>query len=469
MAMVSGAKRRRGLEGEEEEEDEERLDRISRLPDGVLGDIVALLPTNDGARTQVLSSRWRHIWRSAPLNIDLDINPDYPLGANNVTEIVISRILSSHQGPCRRFSIPEHYLHYRGLPVTSLDGWLESPALDRLQELEFHYGRPRLSKLALPLPPPPASVHRFSSTLRAVSFGGCGFTDGNNASGLHFPVLNQLSLSDVRFLESSLRALLSACPVLQSLLLMGSIGFPRVQIASQTLRSIGVRSSCGPMNLQLQHLIIEDAPCLERLLCFDCFCKGITISVISAPELLVLGPRSPRLQFGTTVFQGSGLVSLKMVMHSVKVLSLSEERLSLDVVIGYMKCFPYLERLYIQTKMAGEKNVWCRKYRNLIGTLDIRLKKIVLAGYRGNTSHVNFAKFFVLNARMLESMRLELCIAKPSPSNAWIDKQYRLLQTKNKASRDMQLDFASDYGLYLTYSFFRPEQVHDLSTADPFP
>jgi len=125
--------------------------------------------------------------------------------------------------------------------------------------------------------------------------------------------------------------------------------------------------------------------------------------------------------------------------------------------------------LPFQTKMAGEKNVWCRKYRNLIGTLDIRLKKIVLAGYRGNTSHVNFAKFFVLNARMLESMRLELCIAKPSPSNAWIDKQYRLLQTKNKASRDMQLDFASDYGLRLTCSFFRPEQVHDLSTADPFP
>ncbi|CAD6223520.1 unnamed protein product [Miscanthus lutarioriparius] len=435
MAMVSGAKRRRELE-EEQEEDE---DRISRLPDGILGDIVTLLPTNDGARTQVLSSRWRHIWRFAPLNIDLDINPDYPLGANNVTESVISRILSAHQGPSRRFSIPEHYLYYRGLPVTSLDGWLESPALDRLQELEFHYGRPHSSNLA-PLPPPPASVHRFSSTLRAVSFGGCGFTDGNNASGLHFPVLKQLSLADVRFSESSLRALLSASPVLQSLLLKGSIGLSRVQIASPTLRSIGVRSNHG--RVILRQVIIEDAPCLERLLCFDYL--GITIS-------------------------GSGLVSLKMVMHSVKVLSLSEERLSLDVVIGYMKCFPYMERLYIQTKMAGEKNVWCCKYRNLIGTLDIRLKKIVLAGYRGNTSHVNFAKFFVLNARMLESMRLELCIAKPSPSNAWIDKQYRLLQTKNKASRDMQLDFASDYGLRLTNSFFRPEQVHDLSTADPFP
>ena len=63
--------------------------------------------------------------------------------------------------------------------------------------------------------------------------------------------------------------------------------------------------------------------------------------------------------------------------------------------------------LLLQTVFPGEKNVWCRKYQNLIGALDIRLKKIVLLGYRGNKSHVNFAKFFVLNARVLESMVFE--------------------------------------------------------------
>jgi CDP-glycerol glycerophosphotransferase (TagB/SpsB family) len=92
--------------------------------------------------------------------------------------------------------------------------------------------------------------------------------------------------------------------------------------------------------------------------------------------------------------------------------------------------------------------MWCRKYKDLISSLDIRLKKIVLTEYRGNKSHVNFAKFFILNARMLEYMRLNLYYR--DPRSAWIDKQHRLLQIKNKASRDMQLDFASSYQSYIS-------------------
>ena len=118
--------------------------------------------------------------------------------------------------------------------------------------------------------------------------------------------------------------------------------------------------------------------------------------------------------------------------------------------------------LLLQTVFPGEKNVWCRKYQNLIGTLDIRLKKIVLLGYRGNKSHVNFAKFFVLNARVLESMVFE---KEGMISNEWTEKQHSLLQTKNRASRGAQFDFV--------YHHCRPgwagiELAHDLSTDNPF-
>nr|XP_034579158.1 F-box/LRR-repeat protein 13-like [Setaria viridis] len=405
MAMAAGAKReRRGRLDEDGEE--ELVDRISRLPDGVLGDIVSFLPTKDGARTQVLSSRWRPIWRSAPLNLDIRTDD-------------VSRILSAHQGPGRRFCAEFRYFNDDpGDPSATLDRWLRSPALNNLQEIKFHLG------ITMESHPLPASVHRFSSTLRAASFGGCAFPEGNRASPLHLPLLKQLSLGDVRISETSFNALLAACPTLQSLLLTNILGCSRVQIVSQNLRSIGFRHTYyrdGHTNLQ--QLIIKDAPYLERLLCIENGSAQVT--VVSAPKLHVLALQSvynlthdvgsTTFQFGRTVFQRSCIPSSTTVVHSMKVLALIQPDLCLDMVINLLKCFPCLEKLYIETQNGGKKNTWCHKYKNLIGTLEIRLKKIVLTNYRGNTSHFNFAKFFVLNARMLQSIRLELFHQNPSP------------------------------------------------------
>ncbi|CAO2177600.1 unnamed protein product, partial [Urochloa humidicola] len=242
-------------------------------------------------------------------------------------------------------------------------------------------------------------------------------------------------------------------------------------------RSIGLRH--GRTNIDLQELVIKDAPCLERLICYENYRdKQTIVSVISAPKLHVFAPLF-RLSLGevvgsinlrSTLMQTFSILSLTMVVHSVKILALTQWQLCLDMVINFLKFFPCLEKLYIKTTGgSGEKNTWCRKYKNLIGTNEIRLKKIVLAHYRGNASHVNFAKFFVLNARMLESMRLELY---QNPSSAWIERQHGLIQIKDKASRDAQFDFVAPNRMASnsppwTFDAFA-EQVHDLSTADPF-
>ena len=306
MEVVFRSARRRKLE-----EEEERIDYISCLPDSIIEDIISLLPTKDGARTQILSSRWREIWSSAPINLDLNLNLDQsPIPRYIPTRVILS-ILSTHQGPIRRLSIPEVYLNYKDNAALTLDRWLQSSTLDKLQELEFQHDH-HCGWIA-PLPPLPIAVHSFSSNLRVASFGGCSFLGGNSANRLHFPLLKNLSLSNVNISESSLQSLLDACPVLESLLLIGKMGCSRVQIVSPTLRSIGVRP--GFLDSVFPQLIIEDAPCLERLHHFQNFDgKKISISVISAPKLHVLGTISTHhdfsVKFFTIFFQVSPCFSL---------------------------------------------------------------------------------------------------------------------------------------------------------------
>jgi hypothetical protein len=216
MGVVTRTKKRRL-----EEEDDK--DRISRLPDGVLGDIVSLLPTKDGARTQALSSRWHHIWRSASLNFAIDAFKFNLAGCAAVAAGEISRILAAHHGPCHRFRTRIRYIYPDDYTVaTLLDSWLWSPSLDGLQELNFHCGSwyPRGRS---PTPPPLAPVRRFSSTLRSASFSGCAFPP--DVGDLHLPVLKQLSLVQCMMSETSVQALLACCPALESLLLFRIIGF----------------------------------------------------------------------------------------------------------------------------------------------------------------------------------------------------------------------------------------------------
>ncbi|EMS52541.1 Serine/threonine-protein phosphatase PP2A-1 catalytic subunit [Triticum urartu] len=277
---------------------EDGVGHISGLPDAVLGDIISLLPTAEGARTQTLASRWwRRLWRSAPLNLDY-----YDLPAEGDVLIrLISQILSADAGSGRQLCISAHHLYHHAATV---DAWLRSAGLSNLQELEFCCAGYRPV-----LPAATASTFRLSSSLRLATFSQCRFPD-SIIQVLHFPQLKQLTLGEVGISEGSLQSVIVGCPVLESMLLSHCIGFSCIRVCSPNLRTIGVRVG---YRSKLVGISIEDAPCLQRLLQLG-LTRGLDISIISAPNLETVG----RLRYDDTYGFSFKWIPLKNMRNTGK-------------------------------------------------------------------------------------------------------------------------------------------------------
>jgi hypothetical protein len=109
-----------------------------------------------------------------------------------------------------------------------------------------------------------------------------------------FPLLEQLSLINVTISGDVLHGLLSGCHALESLFMSEvrtasylGVTSPNLRISSPTLRSICLSGR----SYGITELVLEDAPCLGRLLIPYCDQDDrVTIRVIKAPKLEILGP-----------------------------------------------------------------------------------------------------------------------------------------------------------------------------------
>ena len=87
----------------------------------------------------------------------------------------------------------------------------------------------------------------------------------------------------------------------------------------------------------------------------------------------------------------------------------------------------------------------------------------MLNNYRGIRSEVNFATFFVLNAKMLESMTFEC--QRDSVTDRFLAEQHLLLQLEKRVSRCARVYFTTKR---CEHDFMHINHVHDLSKTDPF-
>ncbi|KAL6615539.1 hypothetical protein ACP70R_037809 [Stipagrostis hirtigluma subsp. patula] len=423
-------------------------DLISRFPDEILGSIITLLPTEDGCRTQILSRRWRPLWRSAPFNLEAPF-AGYPQNDGKQVAATLG-MLETHKGPVRRFALTCRAWHYG---LSFMEPVLKSPRLQNIQEMEVYLYKCWEFSLSLLQFSPVLSVLHICSGVAFPTEAAC---------ELSFPSLRQFTLAEVRISESALSGILSRCPVLESLVLVGNAGCRRLQISSSTLRSIGVSGDKEDWNWgpKLEELIIEDAPLLERLIP-RIPNHGLVIRVMQAPRLRTLGylhDDIPTFELGTLLFEKMVPVSLSNATRSVKILALLTAP-NLDLVTAFLKCFPCVEKLYIvsYTPMIF-KNLKC--YAPL-ECLDQHLKMLQITNYE-EESDINFIKFFVLNARQLESMKF--IVRHEKCDEIWIARQHRILQVKDRASGGARFDFEAKPW---SSSLVHMKHIHDLA-MDPF-
>ncbi|XP_010419039.1 PREDICTED: putative F-box protein At1g67390 [Camelina sativa] len=101
-------------------------DRLSKLPDSVLGKILGTMSTEEAVKTSVLSKRWKSVWKRVPfLHFDMlvDMNKMTPLAPETITQVI-----NRHNDHLEGCSIV-HYAHLCQDSV--LETWIRLLTLEK--------------------------------------------------------------------------------------------------------------------------------------------------------------------------------------------------------------------------------------------------------------------------------------------------------------------------------------------------
>ncbi|XP_020146949.1 F-box/FBD/LRR-repeat protein At5g22660-like [Aegilops tauschii subsp. strangulata] len=392
------------------------VDGFSRLPDVLLRNIVSRLPVKEGARTAVLSRRWRGVWRSAPLVlVDSHILPAAAAtaaargDARRITSAV-SRILAAHPGPFRCVHLTSsHMEEFHGL----LTRWLRILANKGIQELVL-VNRPWPLDLVLP------STFLGMTTLTRLYLGLWKFPDtAGIPSATCLPNLLELGLCSLIMESKDLDFILDRSPVLETLYIHGNLFKLSLRLVSQSLRCVKILMS------SFEEIAVVDAPRLERLILTGCWSRGgvcTKVKIGYAPKLHSLGyldSGSHDLEFGNTVIKAGTKVSPSTMVPSVRVLALEVRcgvRNDVKMIPTVLRCFPNVETLHIMSgktgQPSGKHNL---KFWNESGTIECissRINLLVFHDFRGDRSELAFLKFFFESALVLKHVVIVL-------ANAW--------------------------------------------------
>ncbi|CAI0469442.1 unnamed protein product, partial [Linum tenue] len=240
------------------------VDRISELPDDILGRVVSMLTLKEAAATSVLSSRWTNLWKSSVTVLDFDAgevfhaiasrNPPYSSNEEREAWVQEKRrwyinwvngvLRQLHDGASKpiinKFRV-QFFLEKECNSDGDMDRWLEFAFMSkRLESLELFYFTDSRYHYVFP----EACFDRIKKTRTS-----------------DIKLLRSLSLSFVDVRGEVVEHFAANCPLLEHLVLHKSHSLVSLRLRRiRALRYLEV-SRCKPMKV----LQIDDAPGLTHL------------------------------------------------------------------------------------------------------------------------------------------------------------------------------------------------------------
>jgi len=294
---------------------------------------------------------------------------------------------------------------------------------------------------------------------------------GCGGRGALFPHLRELVVCCVSMENRDMDFLLTGSPVLETL---GIQGYKKGALC---LRLVGHCLQCVQICLSVVETIaVVEAPLLERLILWEPLDGScIRLKIGHAPKLRILGYLEPgiyTLEMRNTVINSRKGVSSSTMAPSLKVLALSVRfGVSSDAKMfpALLRCFPNVDTLHIVSEKTveatGKLNLKFWRENGTIESIQSCIKVMTFREFRGDRSELDFLKFFMKTARVLEKVEITSAVGCFTSIDQ-LQSKVLALDPDNWASDDCSLAVYIGSGEGSDIWNFR--RGLDLSVGDPF-